>query len=172
MIVFDLICRDGGHEFEGWFGSSSDYADQQAAGLIDCPSCGCTAVDKAVMAPNVGAKSNQRTSTIPVAEQAGSHPVETTTPAEGNQSMAKAVPVPAEVQELVGKLAKAQAEMLEQSEWVGSDFTEEARAIHCGEKDAAAIHGTASVDDVAELEEEGIDVVPLPLPVTPPEAQN
>ena len=35
MIVFDLECREGGHRFEGWFGSSADYDDQQARGLLD-----------------------------------------------------------------------------------------------------------------------------------------
>lgn len=168
MIVFDLICRDGGHEFEGWFGSSADYEQQQKAGLVDCPSCGSTAVDKTVMAPNVGIKGNQRTG----AEVASSASKEQSPSVDGDQPITTAVPVPAEYQELVGKLAKAQAKMLEQSEWVGGDFPERARAIHYGEKDAAPIHGTASADDVAELEDEGIDVMPLPLPVTPPEAQN
>lgn len=168
MIVFDLICRDRGHEFEGWFGSSADYDDQQKAGLIDCPSCGCSAVDKALMAPNVGIKGNQRTAGKPALPA----PTEPSVPVESNQPMTKAVPVPAEYQELVSKLAKAQAKMLEQSEWVGGDFPEQARAIHYGEKDAVPIHGTASTEDVAELEDEGIDVMPLPLPITPPEAQN
>tara|TARA_R110000772_G_scaffold44732_10_gene102842 strand:- start:358 stop:864 length:507 start_codon:yes stop_codon:yes gene_type:complete len=168
MIVFDLICRDGGHKFEGWFGSSGDYDTQKAAGLIDCPSCGCSAVDKAIMAPNVGMKGNQRASGPSTSAQ----PAEPTLPVEGERPVTKAVAVPAEYQELVAKLAKAQAKMLEQSEWVGSDFSETARAIHYGEKDAAPIHGTASAEDVAELEDEGIDVMPLPLPVTPPEAQN
>lgn len=168
MIVFDLICRDGGHQFEGWFGSSEDYEQQQAAGLVDCPTCGRTAVDKAMMAPNVGVKGNQRTVTQPDSPK----PTESHLPVEGGQPMTKAVPVPAEYQELVGKLAQAQAKMLEQSKWVGGDFPEQARAIHYGEKDAAPIHGTASADDVAELEDEGIDVMPLPLPITPPEAQN
>ena len=39
MIVFDLKCGTG-HVFEAWFGSSADYADQQARGLVDCPICG------------------------------------------------------------------------------------------------------------------------------------
>lgn len=168
MIVFDLICRDGGHQFEGWFGSSADYEEQQKAGLIDCPSCGCTAVDKAVMAPNVGVKGNRRASS----KTALPAPKEQLPSVDDDKPMTKAVPVPAEYQELVGKLAKAQAKMLEQSKWVGGDFPEQARAIHYGEKDAAPIHGTASADDVAELEDEGIDVTPLPLPITPPEAQN
>jgi len=39
MIVFDLACPDG-HRFEGWFGSSADYDDQRARGLLACPHCG------------------------------------------------------------------------------------------------------------------------------------
>lgn len=172
MIVFDLICRDGGHQFEGWFGSSADYEEQQKAGLIDCPSCGCKAISKAVMAPNVGIKGNQRPDQGAGAKPALPQSAEPSVPAGGDQPMTKAVPVPAEYEELVSKLAKAQAKMLEQSEWVGGDFPEQARAIHYGEKDAVPIHGTASVEDAAELEEEGIDVTPLPLPITPPKAQN
>jgi len=46
MIVFNLACADG-HRFEGWFGSSLAFADQQARGLIACPQCQSTAIDKA-----------------------------------------------------------------------------------------------------------------------------
>ncbi|PKP89585.1 MAG: DUF1178 domain-containing protein, partial [Alphaproteobacteria bacterium HGW-Alphaproteobacteria-15] len=39
MIVFDLSCADG-HRFEGWFGSSTDFEEQCARGLLTCPACG------------------------------------------------------------------------------------------------------------------------------------
>ena len=52
MIVFDLNCS-AGHVFEAWFGSSGDYDDQQARGLVSCPMCGCSEVGKAPMAPAV-----------------------------------------------------------------------------------------------------------------------
>jgi hypothetical protein len=58
MIVFDLVC-DAAHRFEAWFGSSADYEDQQARGLLSCPLCGSSTIGKAVMAPAVPAKSNQ-----------------------------------------------------------------------------------------------------------------
>lgn len=57
MIVFDLKCA-GGHVFEGWFGSSADYEDQQGRGLVSCPVCGSGEVTKAPMAPAVPAKGN------------------------------------------------------------------------------------------------------------------
>ncbi|GAA0474447.1 DUF1178 family protein [Parasphingorhabdus litoris] len=168
MIVFDLICRDGSHQFEGWFGSSDDYDKQQLAGLIDCPTCGSRAVEKAVMAPNVGMKANQRSSSDkPSRFEAGA-----SDSAEGAQPVSNAVEVSPEYAKLIDKLAEAQAKILEKSEWVGTDFPEQARAIHYGEKEAAPIHGTATADDAAELDEEGIEILPLPLPVKPPKSQN
>ena len=56
MIVFNLKC-DRSHEFEGWFASSATFEDQAAAGLLACPTCASTKVEKAPMAPAVsGAK--------------------------------------------------------------------------------------------------------------------
>ena len=59
MIIFDLKCAPQGHVFEAWFGSSEDYEAQRARGLVACPLCGAAEVDKAPMAPAVGAKGNQ-----------------------------------------------------------------------------------------------------------------
>jgi hypothetical protein len=59
MITFDLRCGAGGHVFEAWFGSNEDYEAQRARGLVSCPICGAHDVDKAPMAPRVGAKGNQ-----------------------------------------------------------------------------------------------------------------
>ena len=52
MIRYALAC-DGGHEFEGWFGSSIDYEEQAGRGLLQCPVCSTTSVSKQVMAPSV-----------------------------------------------------------------------------------------------------------------------
>jgi hypothetical protein len=66
VIVFDLKCgRD--HVFEAWFASSTAYADQKHRGLVECPACGSPDVEKAAMAPAVGAKGNQ--SSAAAAEQ-------------------------------------------------------------------------------------------------------
>lgn len=59
MIVFDLRCARDGHVFEGWFASSTAFADQKERGLLACPSCGGGEIDKAVMAPNVAPKGNR-----------------------------------------------------------------------------------------------------------------
>lgn len=59
MIVFDLRCASD-HVFEAWFGSSAGYEDQRARGLVSCPVCGSTEVDKALMAPRLGARTGER----------------------------------------------------------------------------------------------------------------
>jgi len=56
VIVFDLQCSDGGETFEVWFRSSSDFDEQSAGGLIECPFCGSTKVTKAPMAPRLPRK--------------------------------------------------------------------------------------------------------------------
>jgi hypothetical protein len=52
MIHYDLRC-DNGDEFDAWFGSMADYDSQAEQGLIECPHCGSTHVQKAPMAPAV-----------------------------------------------------------------------------------------------------------------------
>ena len=143
MIIFDLRCAPNGHVFEAWFGSGEDYEAQKARGLVSCPLCGSGEVEKAPMAPAVGAKGNR---------------------ADGQP--------PAQVKALLGQLAEAQKEMLKQSEHVGPRFADEARAIHLGETEARAIHGQATPAQADELRDEGIPVSPLPFPVIPPESEN
>ena len=165
MIVFDLICRKAGHVFEIWFGSSGDYEDQKARGLVGCPYCGSTDVDKAVMAPNVAAKGNQRSEPAPAAPAnapAAAQPV----------SAAANVPSPAQFKAMVGKLAEIQAKMLEGSDYVGGRFAEEARSMHLGEQDHRPIHGRTSVEEAKALIEEGVPIAPLLLPVRPPNSDN
>lgn len=143
MIVFDLRCAGQGHVFEAWFGSSADYDDQQARGLVACPLCGDAEVAKAPMAPRVPAKGNQ---------------------ADG--------PAPETVKKMLAELATAQKKALEKSEHVGDRFPAEARAIHLGEAEARAIHGRASLADAKSLVDEGVPVSPLPFPVPDPKTEN
>ena len=54
MIRYALTCEHD-HPFEAWFGSSSDYDDQAARGLVECPFCASRQVKKQIMAPAVRA---------------------------------------------------------------------------------------------------------------------
>ncbi|HWT13679.1 MAG TPA: DUF1178 family protein [Allosphingosinicella sp.] len=143
MIIFDLKCDPQGHVFEAWFGSSADYEEQGRRGLLCCPICGSAQVGKAPMAPQVGPKGNARSDVSPAATKA-----------------------------MLAEMAKLQKKMLEQSDFVGDRFPDEARAIHLGEAEARAIHGRASRADAESLAEEGIPVSPLPFPVPEPGEEN
>lgn len=154
MIAFDLNCSNG-HRFEGWFASSEDYSKQQSAGLLACPVCNDITVQKALSVPHVPKKGNQRSVAVPVAAEPP-----------------KTDALPPVVVELVQKLAVAQTEMLKQSQWVGGQFAETARAIHYGEEADRIIHGETSADEAKALMEEGIQVAPLLFPVVPPSAKN
>src|SRR6202020_2499142 len=52
MIKYALGCAEG-HAFERWFPDSAAYDKQRKRGLVACPECGSTRVDKAIMAPAV-----------------------------------------------------------------------------------------------------------------------
>ena len=143
MIVFDLRCG-GGHVFEAWFGSSEDFGAQRERGLVECPLCGDRAVDKAVMAPNIAAKSNTRA----------------------------APPSPAMLKAQMAALARAQVKALEGSQWVGGEFATKARAMHDGDIPHKTIHGQASMADAKALVDDGVPVAPLPFPVAPPDQVN
>ena len=161
MIVFDLKCEGQGHVFEAWFGSSADFADQKDRGLLACPLCGDTRVGKALMAPAVAAKSNQRREIV---QQQPAAEAETAPVAAG--------PDEAKMRALVEALADAQKKVLEGSTWVGRGFAEQARAMHDGEQDKGSIHGEVAPAEAKALAEEGINVAQLPFPVIPPEAKN
>lgn len=158
MIVFDLHCEQG-HRFEGWFGSSSDFEDQQASGLVSCPQCGTDVVSKAPMAPAVPAKGNTRSDPLPAVPEGTAKPV-------SNQ------PMSAEVERAMQALAKAQEKALKNSTWVGDKFAEQSRQMHYGERDNAPIHGQATLEEAKSLVDEGVPVAPLPFPVAPPDKLN
>jgi hypothetical protein len=160
MIVFDLECRPGGHRFEGWFGSSEDFAAQRERGLLVCPECSSADVVKAPTAAKLARKGNQLPATQPA-----------TAPAPPPQPMAKGA-MPPEAARMMHALAAMQAEALKSSRWVGDKFAEQSRAMHYGERDVETIHGQATLEEAKALFEEGIEVAPLPFPVAPPGEAN
>lgn len=151
MIIFDLKCAPQGHVFEAWFGSTADYEAQKARGLVSCPLCGSGEIDKAPMAPAVGAKGNAKSSAPSPELYSGG---------------------PEQVKAMLAAAAALQRKLLEASESVGDRFADEARAIHLGEAEARAIHGQATREQAQSLIEDGVPVAPLPFPVVDPGAEN
>lgn len=133
MIRYALHC-DLAHEFEAWFGSSSDYDDQSARGLVQCPVCGSTAVSKQIMAPAVAG---------------------TRKSADG--------PDLAKMQGMMMQMARKVRSHVEQNfEYVGDAFAREAREIHEGRSEKREIYGEATPAEVRKLREDGVPCAPLP----------
>lgn len=142
MKVLNLRCG-AQHLFEGWFGCEAEFQDQHARGLVSCPMCGDTSVEKMLSAPrlNLGASSTESPSAVPAAM-----------PADG------ATMGP----ELQVKLWRAMREAVARAEDVGERFADEARRMHQGDIEARQIRGRASMQDTLALLEEGVPVLPLP----------
>jgi hypothetical protein len=131
MILFTLKCA-AEHEFEAWFRDNAAFDRQRSRGLITCPDCGSTEVDKALMAPRV-------------AKSVGDKP--------------KAPPSPQQLRQMLQQLRR---HVETHCENVGERFAEEARRIHRGEADARGIYGDATPDESRALAEEGIEVARIP----------
>ena len=158
MIRYSLIC-DRKHDFEIWFKNSADYDKQAKRGLVSCPACGSVKVEKALMAPSLGAGSKKRRSAAP-------RPIEAPAAAEGAAPAEATSPVammsPQE-KEFRSKLKELRDHLTKNADNVGKKFPEEARKMHYGEIEHRSIYGEASPNDAKELHEEGIEFHPLPI---------
>jgi hypothetical protein len=162
MISYDLSCAVG-HQFEGWFGSSTDFDNQQLTGLIACPVCNDLRIVKIPMAPSIGRKGNQ-------VSEGTNRPLPEPSTDLATLSNMPSIPVP--MIKVIEQLASMQTAFLKNSQWVGNTFAEEARAIHYGESATRNIHGEASSSEAEALVEEGIEIGLLPLPLIPANVKN
>ena len=154
MIRYALAC-DKRHEFEIWFKNSADYDSQSKRGLVSCPACGSTKVEKALMTPRIAG-----------AKKRGDEPAPTPAPEAAPSPPAAPAPVamvsPQE-RELRGKLKELRDHLVKNADHVGKRFPEEARKMHYGEIEHRSIYGEASPEQAKELHEEGIEFHPLPV---------
>jgi hypothetical protein len=151
MIKYALVCENG-HGFESWFSNSDSYETQAKRGFVDCPHCGATKVQKALMAPAVStskrrARNESVDATQPPAPAAPPKPVAILD--EKQRALREAI------RELHAKITESTVD-------VGAEFSEEARRMHQGETPTRAIRGQASIEEAKELWEEGIPVMPIP----------
>ena len=155
MIRYSLACEHG-HEFESWFANSSTYDKQAKRGLVACPMCGSTKVEKAVMAPRL-ARSDKAID-VPEPDPASAAPPAAPRP-QGPEPVAMISP---QERELRAKLKELRDHLVKNAENVGRKFPEQARKMHYGEVEHRSIYGEASPQEAKELHEEGIEVQPLP----------
>ena len=157
MIRYALAC-DRGHEFEIWFKNSADYDKQAKRGLVSCPACGSTKVEKALMAPALG-RSGKRSASTPPAEPIGPQVTPPTPPAD----KAPVAMLSPQEHEMRAKLKELRDHLTKNADNVGNKFPVEARKMHYGEIEHRSIYGEASPQDAKELHDEGIEFHPLPI---------
>ena len=172
MKVLDLQCSHS-HVFEGWFGSEEDFQSQLTRGLLTCPMCGDANVIKKLSAPRLNLHTARGERDAAQAERADSDNATSAAGAGTDVAVANtAAPVLPSLQDVANlEPAQLQAALLKMvrhvvanTEDVGDSFPEEARKMHYGETEARNIRGHATLEETEELMEEGIAVMPLPLP--------
>ena len=150
MKVLNLQCAHQ-HGFEGWFASEDDYQSQLARALVECPVCGDKGIVKLPSAPRL----NLGASTPAVRTDGAVQDVPTISTGASPSS---------EAQHMQAALWKMARHIMANTEDVGERFAEESRKIHYGEAEERGIRGQASRAETEALLEEGIAVMPLPMP--------
>ncbi len=148
MIRYSLRCARG-HAFESWFQSSAAYDSQRKRGLIACPACDSTKVEKAIMAPRIAAKRRAKADAAP--------------PPSGGDTVSAPLMMAPQERELVVKLKELRDHVMKTADNVGREFPEEARKMHYGDIEHRAIYGEATADEARALIDEGVEVAPLPV---------
>ena len=132
MIKYQLRCKCE-YEFEGWFPDSKQYVKQKNKGMIQCPMCDSTAVEKAIMAPAV---KRAKTKKIPDDYMVMGDSAETI-------------------------LRKLNKKIKRDFQNVGKNFAKEARKAHKGKRNQK-FYGTATKEEANKLLDEGIDLFAVP----------
>jgi hypothetical protein len=135
LIRFSLNC-DHDHEFEAWFRNNDDFDTQQKRGFVECPQCGSSKIEKALMAPAVSTGRKREKIALAMGEQQ---------------------------RKVLAQLKEMSEKIRENADYVGDKFAEEARKIHFGETEARGIYGEATLDEAKSLAEDGVGFMPIPV---------
>ena len=134
MIKYRLLCNSCSNNFDSWFATSKEYEKLKKLKLFNCPICNSTNIDKSLMAPSVINKKNNKS----------------------DLNIKKHL-------EIKNKLKEYKNFIKNNFEYVGENFAYEARSIHYkNKKNKKGIYGKASIDEVKELLEEGIETEVVP----------
>ena len=159
MKVLNLQCAHQ-HSFEGWFASEDDFQSQLVRGLVECPMCADKGIQKMPSAPRLNLGAQQAASPNP-----GNLPVASSVSVEdASLSSTELVASAGPSNEQQAAFLKALRHVVANTEDVGDNFAIKARRMHYGEEEARNIRGQATPREAIELIEEGIAVMPLPIP--------
>ena len=135
MIKYKLICKKCDISFDSWFASSKEFEKLKNKKLLTCHMCNSVQIEKTLMSPNV----------------LNSKKIKNTNSNEQKYLRVR------------NKIKEYQKFIKNNFEYVGENFTYEARSIHYNtKKNKKGIYGTASISDVKELKEEGIETEVIP----------
>ena len=136
MIKYKLTCKDCKIFFDSWFSSSNEYEKLKKKKFINCHVCNSLSVEKTLMSPSLFKPKNDSKTDSQI------------------KKYKKTKQVILKYQEFIKK----------NFDYVGENFSYEARSIHYeNKKTSRGIYGTATKDDLKELNEEGIKVETMPL---------
>mgnify|MGYP001204238963 CR=1 FL=1 len=134
MIKYKLFCKNCSQYFDSWFATSKEYEKLKKLKLINCLKCDSIKIEKSIMAPSIINNKNKN-----------------------NNSNSK------KYLEIKNKLKEYKKFIKNNFDYVGDNFTNEARSIHYNNKKRKkGIYGKASADEVKELSEEGIETETIP----------
>ena len=137
MIKYKLICNECKKSFDSWFSSSKEFERLKKMKLLNCNFCDSLKVEKSLMAPNVinNIKENSKSK---------------------NYEREK-------LRKFKKEIRKYQSFIKNNFEYVGEKFTFEARSIHYNsKKKTKGIYGKATMEQLKELQEEGIETQSIP----------
>ncbi len=135
MIKYNLTCKKCNNLFDSWFPSSKEYEKLKSLKHINCPNCNSLKIEKSLMSPNV---LNSKKEKSEIAR---------------NEKYVK----------VKNKIKEYQKFIKNNLEYVGENFVYEARSIHYNnKKNSKGIYGKATIDEVKELDEEGIKTEIIP----------
>ena len=137
MIKYKLICKDCKNSFDSWFSSSKEFEKLKKIKLINCNFCNSIKVVKSLMAPNVLNNLDKNSN------------------AKNKQEH--------KLKYFKNKIKRYQKFIKNNLEYVGDDFSYEARSIHYNlKKKTKGIYGKATKEQVKELNDEGIETQTIP----------
>ena len=135
MIKYKLVCKNCGNFFDSWFASSKEYENLKKLKHVNCDNCNSLKVEKTLMTPSILNSKKEK----PVIYK--------------NKKYTK----------IKNTIKEYQKFIKNNFEYVGEDFAYEARSIHYNnKKKSKGIYGNATVKEVKELKEEGIDTEVIP----------
>ena len=133
MIKYKIKCKKCKKSFDSWFASSKAFERLKKMKLISCNFCKSSKIEKSIMSPRISTKFVRNSEIKNLRNN-----------------------------EVKNKIKEFQNFIKKNFEYVGDNFSYEARSIHYGNKKIKPIYGKATIKEVKDLKDEGIETTTIP----------